>query len=162
MKKILIVLLVSVFFASCETYKVHTIPLNYVNVWDYTLLTNDGIFVTESNSVGFDYQTIGSIYIELREGERKEANDSYYTVRNKRDGSKSDKKESQYVRYTPRYVVLKIGEELKKIDANGIINLKITYDKNYQVVKETTSGNKVTEVIRHGSGYIVTGMAIKK
>ncbi|MDR1716907.1 MAG: hypothetical protein LBS20_13805 [Prevotella sp.] len=165
MRKVLCVLLVSVFFVSCDVYNLKIVPLNYVNVWDYSLLTDQGIFVTESNSVGFDYKTIGSIYIELREGERKEANDNVnYTVRDKRNMTKSEKKEAQYIRYSPNYVVAKIGEELKKINANGIVNLKIVYDKNYIDTSNSqlNTDQKKKGLILHGPGYIITGMAIKR
>ena len=48
----------------------YALPEPYVSVEtiDYTSLTEFGYFVTESNSVPFDYQSVGSISIEVNGG----------------------------------------------------------------------------------------------
>ena len=37
-------------------------PKSEIDMIDYSMLTKEGYFVTESNSVSFDYEAIGSIY----------------------------------------------------------------------------------------------------
>ncbi|MGV8136029.1 MAG: hypothetical protein AB2L20_12505 [Mangrovibacterium sp.] len=61
MKKIFLALSIAI-LTSCVTYS----PL--VNFVDYSAYNNDGMFLTESNSVNFDYTPVGSINVLLYSG----------------------------------------------------------------------------------------------
>ena len=47
---------------SCVTLPPPPAPYAFAGIFDYSPLTSKGVFVTESNSVSFDYETIGSLY----------------------------------------------------------------------------------------------------
>lgn len=83
-------------------------PVTFIGMLDYRPLTNKGLFVTESNSVGFDYEPIGSLNISRTSGWV--------------DG-----------RFSPSSVeqmYSDILDEAKKLDANGIINMSFTSGKS--------------------------------
>ena len=136
-------------FTSCATY--HPAPKSFVGVIDYSVLTSKGLFVTESNSVNFDYQAIGSVIAEETGGwipkngaKQKPVNagDDYYV-------SSSSKK--IYMAPDIQAAFDNIAEHLSSIRANGIINLKITTSSEIDLVSKL-SVDKI----------IVSGMAIRK
>lgn len=115
-------------------------PKSEVFMIDYSMLTQQGYFVTESNSVSFDYEAIGSIYAEEVGG---------WVPKDGKPKS-TDPKENYYINSGRKHIYQKpnlqntyvnIANKLKAVGANGIINLKVS---NYS--------NKI----------IITGMAIKK
>ena len=56
MKKIIISFIILLFFSSCmSTYRSYTI------VVDYSRYAANGFFITESNSVSFEYMPVGSV-----------------------------------------------------------------------------------------------------
>lgn len=124
-------------------------PKHFVAVIDYTELTSKGFFVTESNSVSFPYQPVGSILVEEIGGWRTkrnlasgiEYNDLY--VETTGDG--------RYLDPNTKIAMIRIGDELKKIGATGIINLKMSRVRERDVI----SGFMVEKII-------ISGMAIKK
>ena len=115
-------------------------PKSEVIMIDYSILTQKGYFVTESNSVNFDYEAIGSIYAEEvggwvpKDGKSKSTDpkENYYINSNRKHIYQEPNLQNTYAN---------IANKLKAVGANGIINLKIS---NYS--------NKI----------IITGMAIKK
>lgn len=155
MKKVLLLLILcATIFSSCAVLPT---PISVVNVIDYSVFTQKGIFATESNSVNFDYEAIGSVLSEEIDGwvkksslknegkqPRKIYQDEYYG-------------DSQSVSFGKRVFVpadlnnalQNFAVQLKKMRANGVINLKISYIK---VPYGKTSLNSI----------VVTGMAIKK
>jgi uncharacterized protein YbjQ (UPF0145 family) len=136
-------------FVSCET--VLQVP-KYVSVSsfiDYSYFTDKGIYVSESNSVNFDYTPMGSIDILIASGykfkqgvvkEKDMLGQTFYS------DSKSEWKNA---------TINEAFDELYKVainkNANGIINLKI-------------SQNIVESYDRKNSGlsFHITGMAIRK
>ena len=104
MKKILLLILISVFFSSCMTQIELPKPTAYAGIFDYSPLTSKGVFVTESNSVSFDYETIGSLYAQSRGGwiNKKYSSPSIQALYNE------------------------VLAELGKMKANGIVNLKLS------------------------------------
>ena len=62
MRKLLCIILIVILATSCATVKLPQ-PYSYSNYIDYSAFTEQGIFVTESNSVSFDYQQLGSISV---------------------------------------------------------------------------------------------------
>lgn len=119
-------------------------PKSEVIMIDYSMLTQKGYFVTESNSVSFDYEAIGSIYAEEVGGwvpkdgkpESTDPKEKYYMNSNRKHIYQAPNLQNAYAN---------IANKLKAVGANGIINLKISLiNSNYS--------DKI----------VITGMAIKK
>lgn len=92
-------------FVSCVTMSLPPLPAPYAfaGILDYSPLTSKGVFVTESNSVSFDYETIGSLYAESKGGWI----------------SKS------YVEPSMDALYNEVLQQLDVYKANGIVNLKL-------------------------------------
>lgn len=143
MKHVLLLLLTFV-LGSCVTYGPVT---NYV---DYSAYVKNGMFLTESNSVSFEYQPKGSIQVLLYNGylpksEAKEQTKS----KMKEDGiyyqnTAMSSKFKNATLYEALDMAVKIAEEN---GANGIINLRYEY---LPVIKSSPGG------------WQITGMAIQK
>lgn len=122
-------------------------PKSEIDMIDYSMLTKEGYFVTESNSVSFDYEAIGSIYaVEVggwvsKDGksEPTDLKEKYYINSNHKQVYQAPNLQKVY-----RNLVNK----LKSIGANGIINLKVNF---------TTDAS-----ISNPQKIVITGMAIKK
>lgn len=148
MKKVLVLIMSAFMFASCATYR--PAPKSYVGIIDYSVLTSKGLFVTESNSVSFNYQAIGSVIAEEtggwipKNGAQSSTNvsDEYYV------GSSTRK---VYKKPDVQVTFDNIAEQLSSIGANGIINLKITTSLEIDMVSKLYV-DKIT----------VSGMAIRK
>lgn len=139
MKRLFYLLVVLFSLVSCKTVEPRQ-PSYYSSHIDYSYLTDRGIFITESNSVSFEYKTLGSLFIECTGGWVK--NDK----KNKVD------MEDIYMRTEGKYIYVKPSledafnlavEELDKMQGNGIVNFKIS-----------TGGNT--------DSIIITGMVIKR
>jgi hypothetical protein len=121
-----------------------------VSFVDYSYYNNNGMFLTESNSVNFSYEPVGSINVLLYSG---------YTVEKKSESSASKKDKGDDVYYSPvpgaakfkgspiQEAIRLAVDRAKEGGANAIINLKLNY----------VSGYKYTP-----PGWHVSGMAIKK
>lgn len=117
---------------------------------DYSHYTSNGMFLTESNSVNFSYEPIGSINVLLYPG---------YTVERKQEVSGAKKEKGDDVYYSPNPVATRfkgstiqealrlVVEQAKDRGANAIINLKCEYVPGYKYTPP---------------GWHVSGMAIKK
>jgi len=146
MKKTLIYALIIVLFSACATLRPD--PLSIISVVDYSPLTDRGIFVTESNSVSFEYKAIGSVIVEesggwiARDGKRSPSSKEDYYIGSSKKIYQSPKFESTFK---------KLSEKLESIGANGIINLKIS---------STSELNRAYNV--YVEKITITGMAIKK
>lgn len=90
---------------SCVTLTLPPLPAPYAfaGIFDYSPLTSKGVFVTESNSVSFDYETIGSLYAIS-------------------DGGWINK---IYVEPSLDALYNEVLKQLDAYNANGIVNLKI-------------------------------------
>ncbi|WP_448635178.1 hypothetical protein [Pedobacter panaciterrae] len=148
MKKLFALLLITSIFAfSCSP--IYKKPSNFRSgITDYSRFNEKGFFITESNSVSFDYQAIGSVYVQQEEGYEIISNDPI-SIKYKDDvtGYESVKQTSN-LKTGNKYIGLDVNkglDELHRITTsnkgNGIINLKITF---------------------WSGGYNITGMAIKK
>lgn len=107
---------------------------------DLRPLTDDGFFITESNSVGFDYQPIGTMtlyefsgedktYVVTQEEVEKDWNDGIYV----QTGIKM--RSSHWRTATGKSALDELVKLAKNEGANGIINLTIKY--NYYVYNNT-------------------------
>ncbi len=125
-------------------------------VLDYSEYTKNGFFMTEANSVGFDYEAIGSVsakvqsgYEVLRENLREVGDDVY--------GKSTVKRSVKYGNYKQAYsdtAIEVLYNKAKDIGANGLINIKVTY---IPAVRDLKTG-----IIYEPDAIIVTGMAIRK
>lgn len=151
MKKKIVLLLFSIaILSACGTVNLPK-PQSNIGLIDYSGLTQKGIFVTESNSVNFDYEAIASVYIEeiggwVRKDGKPDSDDpksDYYI--------NSSARKKTYEKPNLQEVFKKLVEQLKEQKANGIINLRISF---------------ATETIVPGQVYadkiIISGMAIRK
>lgn len=153
MKKMLFVALLTVLFSSCADKILYSITAVSV---DYSSYAERGFFITESNSVNFDYKPIGSIYVQTSSG--------YDSTGIKQPKQKISIYDEQYdtkikVKHGPwRSVgfVTAIDILYKKsiaLGADGLINLNRTYVPA-QYAKNGT--------IIYPDKVIITGMAIKR
>lgn len=135
-KKSLIFITIILCFCSCSRYVLSVAYIDYISV------TKDfnNFFLTESNSVNFNYETLGRINVMELPGyfESKISND-------KNDLYKADikfmGKQAKKIEVTPETTIRCAVNYAVKMGGNGIINLNIENLKD---------------------GYIVTGMVIKK
>ncbi len=145
MKKTFFILsaVLALFFTSC-TSSVQYLSSEYISIFDYWYLQQRDIFVSESNSVNFAYESIGSVVIEVRSGGTQ-------TV-NMINGRESGQDLSTIQQKAREEVIMRLYDELKSLGANGIINVKV------DVLPPVPAGKNIYS----GPGYSITGMAIKK
>lgn len=147
MKKYFYLLMLAVLLASCSIVNVPA-PKQYAATIDYAYLSQKGIFVTESNSVNFDYEPLGSIYVECTGGWVKK---KYKEGDVMQDIYMANPSSVEYLPATIDDAYQMVLSEVKKLRANGVINLKIS------TVSEYLSTYKVTV-----NKIIITGMCIRK
>ena len=125
------------------------------SIIDYSKYSKKGFFMTESNSVSFDYMTIGSVTAKVNSGyEVKDVNTKEYIDDAVYSGDPSVKLNINYGKYikaTTDKAIEELYNRAVENDANGIIELSIT------PITETNQqfGTVIT-------GYFVSGMAIKR
>lgn len=121
------------------------------SILDYTEFTSKGFFVTESNSVSFDYEAIGSVIgenyggYEVSSKKNKMSEDTY---------SRLTEITVKYGKHIPARADVALREMILKAmekGANGVINVRINGSSRFTVGADTTY-----------YGYIATGMAIRK
>lgn len=149
MKKIFLLIFIFSLLFSCTSTKF--IPYENAVVLDYSYLKEKGIYISESDNVDFSYEPISSIFIEVRGGEH---------VKNEKDkgrvvdgiyGDLATKKQKTTI--DPNIAsVRRIYEELQRLNANGIIGLKVQLLLPVPIDKD----------VYYGSGYAISGMAIKR
>lgn len=147
MKKWILPLFLIVALTSCTTVNVPA-PKQYATCIDYSFLTQQGIFVSESNSVNFDYEPLGSLYVECSGG---------WVKKNRKDGTEmqdiymASPNSVEYLPATVDDAYQLVLSEIKKLRANGVINFKISSVNEYLSSYQVTV-NKI----------IITGMCIRK
>lgn len=149
MKKILFISLITLLLSSCATLKP---PYSrFSNTVDFSEYTRKGFFITESNSVSFNYDPLGSLTSVVQGGyevlgrEAISSNDEVYGVNAK----------VTYGEFIPASIDDALDElynSARELGANGIINFKLTY---------YPSEYEKNVLVRHSS-YVVSGMAIKR
>lgn len=145
MKRVLYILLLASCLTSCSV----KIPyLRSVEFVDYASLSQEyGLFLSESNSVSFDYETIGSVSVTEKSGHKmgtysKKYNDDIYDT----SGNKKIKM-GDYIPATSGSALRLACEQAVLRGGNGIVNIKIVY------IPATKTSMP---------GYHVSGMIIKK
>ena len=152
MKNTLYILLI-LFVVSCTTSKpVYTLSYSFIGYSDFS---ERDFFITESNSVSFDYTPIGSIVVSVTAGHSQveteyiEGRDGAGEVTSFKHTTYGDWKEVDISEVLERLYSLSVSK-----GANGIINLKITYQRE---IRDATGKDIISP-----ESYTVSGMAIKK
>lgn len=145
MKRILFALVVIVLIcSSCQTYEY----LQKVNYLDYSFFKEKNFFITETNTVSFPYESLGSIYVIVRSGKLYKTTDI-----NERDSYKPIyQRKGKYKKATLEDAYQLIYDSAKEKGANGILRFKIEY------ITLGPDAGKDKPI----DGYIITGMTIKK
>lgn len=149
MKKLLSLCLVAL-ITSCSTYKVMYNASS--GCIDYSTYSEKGFFITESNSVSFDYKPMGSLYVEISSGYEKLSDKSktyvdMYGIKK----TKTDIKLGNWINATSKIALDSLYKRSLALNANGIINLQTKYFPATYYNNIMVTGDKI----------IVTGMAIK-
>ncbi|HCJ27461.1 hypothetical protein PO397_22980 [Bacteroides ovatus] len=144
MKKVLLFVFAIGLLTSCATSAIsYPEPYGFSTFLDYSPLTNKGIYVTESNSVSFDYKTLGSVSATEVSGWVKKEKVLKVANKNKKnnvDDMYADVERNQsngkYMRMSPSLDVAmeRMANTLKEVDANGIINLKIRWEPDRIII----------------------------
>ena len=144
MKKVLLFVFAIGLLTSCATSAIsYPEPYGFSTFLDYTPLTNKGIYVTESNSVSFDYKILGSVSATEVSGWVKKEKELKVANKNKKnnvDDMYADVERNQsngkYMRMSPSLdaAMERMANTLKEVDANGIINLKIQWEPDRIII----------------------------
>ena len=151
MKRLLIALtLFSMLAMGCSPAGIYSLT-----AVDYNRFSEDGFFISESNSVNFEYEPISSVMAAVTSGYVREEIIAENTPNKKyKDdvyGSTNTKGKMRHVKATPDYVTDILVEEAKAKNANGIINFKFEPIREYSKLL----GWQIV-------GYSASGMAIKR
>lgn len=146
MKKLLILSVICLSLGGCKVYEPKFDLETYY--LDYRPFTSDGFFITESNSVSFEYTSVGSILVESTSGYTKEKTKKVENNDIYGDGTYED---SKYIyRDASLYDCLEDAIlQAKQLGADGIINLEM------KPINKLKKGY-------YADGYYITGMAIKR
>lgn len=150
MRKYLTLVLMTIILSSCAIkypYK------RYSTVVDFEKYTSQGFFITESNSVNFNYMPVGSLSSVVESGYEligdlvtDRSDDLYHN-------SSSSNKYGDYINAAIDDAIEELFLSAKELGADGIINLKTEYISGIY--------SKYGSVVRPPM-YIATGMAIKR
>lgn len=144
--KVLFFAICAFILTGCSSSIRYSESVDYV---DYNEYLNEGIFITESNSVNFAHTPLGSISVEIIDGFKKGVRNSKFKYADM-NGQQHNTEEFEYWSTGSYSHALRLAiEEVKKKGGNGLINLNISVstqliDKEYRTV------------------YSLTGMAINK
>ena len=149
MKKILLLTITSFVLFGCSSLRPPAMLLS--TSLDFAEYQKEGFFITESNSVNFDYTPIGSVSginvagYKMAGTTLKVYSDDVFRTENKSFVQTT----SEFIPATQKAVLAEMVKKAKEIGANSIINLNIKYFSH--------SDGKTSR-----AGYEGSGMAIKK
>lgn len=146
MKKSIIIAIAAAFLTSCAPKMQYVANSAYIN---YQTYADQGVYITESNSVSFEYSPLGSVSATVFPGYVKAVRPSQYGYT---DLNGNPQLTEEYNKWQPADVNDAIAlavEKAKEQGGNGIINFKI------QPTSETDG-----KVARYG--FLVSGMVIRK
>lgn len=133
--------------SSCKSSYPYYQSVGYL---DYSQFAKEGIYLTEANSVSFDYEPLGSVSATLRSGYKEGERVSKFQYTDMMGQSHKTEKYSKWTHPTCDDALRLVAECAKEQGANGVINLKT------QTYTTLLSGGKESITI------VATGMAIKK
>lgn len=141
MRKIIVLAVVAICLLGCTT---KSALRKVVYVIDYSKYSDAGFFITESNSVSFDYKPIGSVTVVVANGyEVLSADTVFYKYNTYPTIAKINVKYGDYKILGTKDAMDLMRDEVIRMGGNGVINLKIIPDPNFL-------------------SHTVEGMAIKK
>lgn len=150
--------------SSCGIIAPKTIFVSSVTWVDYKPYSDQGFFITESNSVSFDYIPVSSLSSIYRSGyasvdmidntDRKERGyrDDVYSKTIQTRNTKVEV--GDFIEATPQDALDELYRKAVELGANGIINLRIGA---FTEIGTDNRGDYITLI-----GYTATGMAIKR
>ena len=144
MKRLTLLLLTAISFSSCMSIRPATSTSSYSI--DYSKFADKGFFITESNSVSFNYTPLSSVYSSQTSGYELLLVNGVVQKTSSYNGPAVPKTTKTYIDASPEAVLSALYENAIKQGANGIINLNIT---------------SITSVSGRPT-ITATGMAIKK
>ena len=131
--------------------------MSRATVLDYSEYTNKGFFLSEANSVNFEYKALGSItavtdggYVVVSTKERKDMKDDVYT--SSKPSAKI--KYGPYKSASPADALSTLCDKAMEIGANGVINININYIP--------ATYDPKTRAILTPDSFVISGMAIRK
>lgn len=139
MKKTVLIFLTLITLVGCTTSLKFEQNAGYINYAAFP-----GIFISESNSVSFDYQPLGSLYAEEISGQHQVVKKKLGT--NEIYGDEYAVMEGSYRHADPQSALAYAVKKVNEMGGDGIINLKIQSSKS--------DDNRRM--------YYVTGMVIKR
>lgn len=151
MKKLLLSLSLIALLSSCSFSKY--IPYQSSDRFDYGYLQSKGVYVSQSSSTQFEYEPLGSIFVEVRMGDVKKKEKS--KIRTQIDDpvyskqKSKDEIQNEDIEITLNKLIL---SELERLGGDGIIGLNVVLLPSLPIDKN----------LSYGPGYFVSGMAIKK
>ena len=103
-------------------------PVSQVTyAFDYKKYTDEGFFITESNSVSFDYKPVSSVHsiflsgFELKEPKAaKQGSDDLYG-----EANPLPQTTNKYIQATQEKVIEELYKKAKSLNANAMINLQV-------------------------------------
>jgi len=149
MKKIISFCVVLLLVTSCTTYK---IPYRrYSGTIDFSAYAQKGFFITESNSVSFPYEPVGSISAVVSSGyevlnsEKSKSNDDVY-------GAFQKIKYGKMIDASVNDALDELYNSARRLGADGIINFR----------SEFIPASYNQAALISPDSYIVSGMAIRR
>lgn len=123
MKKIIISAVSVLLLSSCAI----TGPYyrEYSNSIDYSKYSKKGFFITESNSVSFDYIPVATVYCVIHDGYVRIVDGKEYQIQGETYKSKDIEWKIGYADTT----LEKLYQESHKLGADGIINLQFSNNR---------------------------------
>lgn len=149
--KSLMLLLALLLLQSCSSFHFPRAK-DYITTVDYTKYLQEGFFITESNSVNFDYDPVATVYVLSYEGEtdpNSGAGSGWYVDQY---GYSRQSGDVDWAFPYPAGVLDKAVKAAKEKGADAIINLSFTPTTRRPFKNENFTL----------SGLLVTGMAIKR
>lgn len=144
MKRYLSAAIMVALFSSCAIKPVYQ---KQISVIDYSVYNKQGIFLTESPSVSFPYDPIGSVLVTLKDGNVAIHNGVAYQMQVDDDVEYIGKKQYKYA--SSADALQELTDLTKKLGADAVVGLKLEY-------KIESSKDYARGVV------IVSGMAVKR
>lgn len=131
---------------SCAPKMQYVASSSYIN---YQTYVDQGVYITESNSVNFDYTPLGSVSAIVFPGYVKATRPSQYQYNDLNGKPQLTEEYNKWKSADVQDAIALVVEKAKQQGGNGVINFSI---------KPTSESDG--KAIRHG--FLVSGMVIRK
>lgn len=145
-RTIITIAIVTALLTSCAPNIQYVASSSYIN---YQTYAEQGVYITESNSVSFDYTPLGSVSAVVFPGYVKSTRLSQYKYEDLNGNPQPTETYNKWQSADVTDAIALAVEKAKQQGGNGIINFR---------VQPTSESNGKT--VRHG--FLVTGMVISK